>query len=198
MKNLFKSMVVGTTLVSQLLVASPALAQTPNSTPIPSLTHPLEGERCERLQEKLKEKIEKYQAKVREYKVHKYTNFKDRLHKINQMLNDRGQDTTQLEEYMQVFDDKANIYGESLDAFIKKLESANDFVCGESEGKFKGMLDEAKELLRVVRQNGSDVKDYFQNTIRPEVNRLRDQHPSPTPAYSIHPSASVIPLPSVN
>ncbi len=152
-----------------LTITQPVYAQT---------LRPVRERKCDVVQKKLEQRVATYREH-RDDHIEKYETVKDRIKNIISKFNDKGYDTSELEADLVVLDGKIKKFQSDADAFFIKLEGANDYVCGDSEGKFRSGIREARDLLKVVREDAQDIKSYYQTTIKEDLENLRNQ-PKPT------------------
>ena len=134
------------------------------------------------LQKRIEERVIRYRKNRDDYQA-RYQRIVDRSQRLVDMLKEKGYDPTlvaKLETDLKTLRDKIADFSSDADAAFKKLEEANDYNCGTSEGQFKTLLAEAKELFKVVRADASAIKDYINNTIKPDIKALKDSRPTPT------------------
>ena len=173
-KTYLKRLVVGAS-VGAALLASTSVIYGADETDV---TRPALN--CENLQKRIEQRIANYKN-LREKHQANYDRIADRIRKLVTLFDEKGNDTAQLVADLKTLDEKIAKFASDADAAVKKLEEANDFVCGKSEGKFKSTLKEAKDLFDVARQSAKDVKDFLNTTIKDDLLALRNQKPSPTP-----------------
>lgn len=168
---------IGATLIAVTFFASvsPIFAQ--SATP---LNERQIERRCLVSQKLIEARIENY-TKHRDNHKTRYSRVKDRLSKLVAKLTNKGYDTTKLKTDLQILDEKILKFNTDVDAFHKKLEEANDFNCGDSEGAFKSKIQEARALLTIVKDDALDIRDFYKNTIKSDFQALRSTKPSPSP-----------------
>ncbi len=134
-------------------------------------------ERCARITKKIENKTTGFdENKDRHYNA--YKNLDDRLTKLSAKLKAKGYDVTELDADRVVLDEKISKFLTDYTAYMAKLGETKDYACGHSDGEFKGKLAEARALLKTVREDSQDIKNYFLNTIRPDIKKIRDQKPT--------------------
>ena len=171
----------GLALATLLVSVTPAFAQSPSSTP--RNERRLER-RCFVAQNLIEQRVETYR-KNRDNHITRYNRMKDRLTALVNRLTENGHDTTKVKADLLVLEGKIQKFAADSAAFHKKLEEANDYNCGDAEGAFKSRIEEARDLLKIVRADAADIRDYFKNTIKPDFQALRGSKPSPSPSPSV-------------
>lgn len=167
-----KAMVSASTALSILASSvTPALAV--------ETTAPRGEKRCEVVQKKIEARVSTYKQN-RDNHRNVYQRIKDKAQTFVDKAKAKGLDTSTLEADLRTLQGKIETFVANADAFIKKLEEANDYNCGQSEGVFMQKLNEAKELGKTARQSAMDVRSYVRETIKTDVKNLKDQKPSTT------------------
>lgn len=131
-------------------------------------------EKCKNIEAKIETRIGRYENNGQMLqKV--YGNMKTRLERLTARLKSTGVDTTQLEK------DLATLYGQidKLQAdqatFMTTLKESQSFVCGKSEGEFKGKLEQARKVPETIKQDREDIKKFFQTTIKADLQAVKAQ-----------------------
>src|SRR3989344_5199588 len=172
---------VGLALATLFVAVTPTFAQSPSSNPRSEWQI---EKRCFVAQNRIEQRVETYR-KNRDNHITRYNKMKDRLTTLVNKLTGKGYDTAKLKADLVVLDGKIQKFAADSAAFHKKLEEANDYNCGDSEGAFKSRVEEARDLLKIVRADAKDIWDYFKNTIKPDFQALRGSKPSPSPSPSV-------------
>lgn len=84
----------------------------------------------------------------------------------------QGKDTTKLESDLQEFKNKIDKFKQDYESFINKMRELRGLVCGDGQGSFAQTLLDAKQLLEIVHQDVLDIRLYYQQTIRPDLQSL--------------------------
>lgn len=155
-------------------------------------------DRCERVTERVKDVTARYENNHKGA-LQRYQNIKARLQKMITELKAKGADTMALEVTAKGLDQKITAVGTAHQEYIKALESSKQYGCGTSEGEFKQAMEEAKLKMQAVRDAVADARLYYQETVRPEIIKLRQQmassRPASTRAGSPRPSATAVATP---
>lgn len=135
--------------------------------------------KCAKIQEKIAAKTAGFdENKDRHYNA--YKNLKDRMEKFVAKLEAKGYDVTDFKAEVVVLDGKIQKFATDYAAYQAKLGETKDYACGHSNGEFKAKLQEARTLLKMVREDSKDIKNYYLNTIKPELKEIRKQKVSNT------------------
>jgi len=131
-------------------------------------------EKCPTIESRIQMKIVNFDNnKIRH--LNAYNNLKERLAKVESRLADKGLDTTKLKSYLSVLNSKIDKFTNDYAAYIDKLKETQTFVCGKSKGQFLAKLKEARTALKTVHQDILDIRSYYVNTIKPELQNLKQQ-----------------------
>lgn len=159
------------TMSSLLLSTVPALAVNPESTP------------KNQLQERLKIHCENVTTSI-DLVINRYNNNKgrqksayDAVQTLITILKTKGYDTTKLEADFNQLMNLVKNFENDYSTFMSTLESSKNFICGNSEGQFLKSLQEARNLIPLLRQNTLEIRNYYQSTIRPDIQQLKKQTP---------------------
>lgn len=104
-----------------------------------------------------------------------YANMKERLVKVDARLAEKGLDTSKLKSYLEVLDGKVKKFASDYGTYINKLKESQTSVCGQSEGKFLVKIKEARAAMKLVHKDALDIRAYYVNTIKPELQNLKKQ-----------------------
>lgn len=130
--------------------------------------------RCPILESKIQVKVGNFDNnKVKHLVV--YGQVKERISALADRLSAQGVDVTALKAYLAVFDQKIQKFSSDYAAYIATLKESQDFVCGKSEGQFRAKWKEAKAALAQVHKDAVDIRTYYAQTLKPELNRIRNQ-----------------------
>lgn len=159
-----------------LLVAVPVLAQ--NKTATPPLqqknqekTQERWQERCQKTESKINEKIAKFE-KNRGNHILRYQKAFSLLQRIENKLRLRGQDTETLKEKITALDTMIKEYAANYQNFIDELKGTENYVCGESKGKFISELNQARKEWREAHTKRFEIKKFIWEEVRPEILKL--------------------------
>lgn len=140
-----------------------------------------------RLQERLQERWEFLQQHIqliitrfnnnqqRHQKV--YERVKSEVSEFLEKMKAKGYDVSKLEQDLATWEEMFDKFVQDYRAFIQKLEEIAALSPEQAQGNFYSLLREARQLLRVVRQDAMDIRLFYQQTIRADIQELRDQLP---------------------
>lgn len=132
--------------------------------------------RCQRLTARIQNRIQNFETN-RERHRERYQFLAGRLADAVARLKAKGYDTAALEAHLQEYNGLVGNYAEQYAGFIDALRETANYACGESEGAFAGVLRTAHEKLEIARQTRVQIRNYYRQTIRPEIIALRRQQP---------------------
>lgn len=130
--------------------------------------------RCPTIESRIQVKVGNFDNnKIRHMEA--YANMKERLAKVDTKLTEKGLDTSKLKSELVVLDEKIKKFATDYSTYINKLKESQTSVCGQSEGKFLAKMKEARAGMKVVHQDALDIRAYYVNTIKPELQNLKKQ-----------------------
>jgi hypothetical protein len=108
-------------------------------------------------------------------RIQKYQIVSDKLTDLIQRLKAEKIDTKSLEATQTVLDSKIKKYTSVQDNYSSSITKTKTSTCTKPENEFKSSLQESQNSLKTVKESGKDLQDYVQKTVRPEVQKIRDQ-----------------------
>lgn len=136
-------------------------------------------ERCKNIEGKVANRINRYENNGQMLeKV--YGNMKTRLERLLARLKTAGADTTQLEKDLQTLYAKIDKLKTDQATFIATLKDTQSFACGKSEGEFKTKINEARKVPANLKTDREDIKNFFQTTIKTDLQEIRTKLASQT------------------
>lgn len=114
--------------------------------------------------------------------IQNYNRLKEKVQEKITKLAGLGVDVTKLNTDLTVLDGKIQLFATDYAAFIAVLRESQTFVCGKSEGEFRAKLENSRTLLAKVKSDALDIRLYYQETIRPDIEAVRNLVPTPTHA----------------
>jgi hypothetical protein len=131
-------------------------------------------EKCARVQEKIKNKLSFFTG-AKEKHTAVYINLINRISKFVAKADEQKLDTTTIKSHLAVLQEKIDKFKDDYAAYVTKLAETKNYTCGHSEGEFKGVLLESKELLKTVHADASDIRIYVRETILADIKNLKNQ-----------------------
>ncbi len=131
-------------------------------------------ERCGLIESRIELSISRYENNYERHLAN-YNKMKDKLNEIIAKISDKGYDTSDLENDVSYLDAEINQFRNNYSDYIGKLRNTGDYACGQSEGQFATALEESRQSLMTVRQDSLDIRLYYQQTVRPHIQALREQ-----------------------
>ncbi len=107
--------------------------------------------------------------------VENYKKVAARVAEVVGTLKQNGKDTSKLEAVLRVFNDKVKTFDEQAKAVVAQLKVAQQYACGESQGKYAEEIKKARDLAVTAHATLLDLRSYYQNSVRPEIQALRTQ-----------------------
>jgi hypothetical protein len=130
--------------------------------------------RCEVITTNITTQITRFEQ-GKSARVESFQSIKTKLDDLIKKLEGKNIDTATLKAYLAVLDGKIKATKDKHESYVTTLSNTKTSSCGKAEVEFKSSLEQARTELKSVRDSAKDVQDYIQNTIRPEVQKIRDQ-----------------------
>ena len=106
---------------------------------------------------------------------------KERVLAFINRLERKGYDVSRVRGDLETLGGMVQTADSDYAVFIRELEEAKQFDCGDSQGAFIKALGEARAALAKFRTDVKNIWDFIQNTLRPDLKALREQNPSSSP-----------------
>ncbi|MEI7891299.1 MAG: hypothetical protein WCI36_05035 [bacterium] len=132
----------------------------------------LTAEKCQAIEAKIANRVTRYQENNQMQKG-VFANMQARLSRLLARLKAAGADTTQLEADIATLQTKIDKLTADQASFMATLGETQAFVCGKSEGEFKGKLEEARKVPELIKQDRQDIKNFFETTIKADLKAIR-------------------------
>ena len=130
------------------------------------------AEKCKNLETKIATRVSRYENNGQMLqKV--YGNMKTRLDRLSAKLKTAGADTSKLDTDLAALYAKIDKLYADQALFMITLKETQTFVCGKSEGEFKGKIDQARKVPEIIKQDREDIKTLFQTTIKADLQAIR-------------------------
>lgn len=179
MNKIFSIALVG---VATLVLVGTTLASTVSAQS--RIEDKAQGVRCDVWNKRVNVRINNFNSR-KDAHIANYNRISDYLGNLADEYDAKGYDTSKLRADGVTWDQMVVDLGNDYAAFIKRIEETEDLVCGSSGGEYKQTLQEAKTMLSTVRSDARAIRVYYYNTIKPDIQALKAQNPSPTPAASV-------------
>lgn len=137
----------------------------------------LRKQRCERITERVQNKINGYE-KNREKHVIRYRNIEKRFEKLITELKKLNIDTTKLENEIGEYKNLVNIFLEKYNKFVDSIKGAKNYACNEDDNVkgFKGSVEKSRIYLKEAREAGKEIHIYYKETLKPTLIELKNQY----------------------
>jgi len=153
----------------------------------------IKEDRCKLISERIDFNVKRFEDSKNDH-VTNYQNAKKRTEEVIARLKKEGADTTKLEQDLVKLNTLITQFASDYNAYITALKSAKTFQCGNSEGQFKKSLEDARALLIKAKQSALAVREYYQSTIRPDIQEIKKQIKTPKVSPSSSPKISGSPV----
>lgn len=129
-------------------------------------------EKCKNIENKIANRVNRYENNGQMLqKV--YGNMKTRLQRLSAQLKAAGADTTKLDADLVVLNGKIDKLYADHAAFMFTLKETKTFVCGKTEGEFKTKIEQARKVPETIKQDRADIKNFFQTTIKADLEAIK-------------------------
>lgn len=156
---------------------TPAFAETTTTTQPQSRQIRIEATKqraCERITTKVsnqRDKIDERAAAIQK----RFENQDTRLAKIKDKANERGIDTTDLRNYMDIWSGYTNEIKSKRNEISSTIDSAVSAICEGDRAGGRAAFDEAKVLVDEMKEVRLSRRQYWLDTIVPELKSIRDE-----------------------
>jgi chromosome segregation ATPase len=140
----------------------------------PPLTEDQASKKCETLTSKIQQRLGMY-TKNKAKHLERYSGVEKRLTAMVAKLETRGMDVAKLKTDLATFKEKTAKLETTYADYISLLSSTEQYACGQSQGQFITQLNQARTQLQAVHTQAQELRHFFQNTLRPDIQALRAQ-----------------------
>ena len=102
-----------------------------------------------------------------------YENMYTRLTKVVARFEAKGLDVSTLTADLAILNNKIIKLKTDHAAYLTSLLDSKQYACGKSEGEFKNTLISAREKMAIVKTDIADIKNYYQTTLKTDINTLK-------------------------
>jgi len=118
--------------------------------------------------------VSDYDAKT-DVKVNAYLDLKTKVADFQTKAAAAGYNTTTLQADMGTLNTKVAKFAADYQAYINSLRVLRTYTCGGSDGQFAAQLVIAKQLLTQARTDATDLRNYYKETIKVDIQNLWKQ-----------------------
>lgn len=132
--------------------------------------------RCERITQRVSEKIAKYKENENRHQGI-YLGLENKLTNLITHLEEKGYEGKQLQSLRDDLEKLKKLEEDFKTAYTDyrvKLELAKTSSCGDSEQNFTDTLKEVKLSLAEVRTTIDNIKNFYHDTIKPDIAAMRE------------------------
>src|SRR3989338_8426934 len=119
-----------------------------------------ESVRCAAVLKRVEGRISQYEED-RDKHYARFDNFRDKVAESTDKAEAKGFNVTQLRTDIANLEDKISKLKTDYALFIEKLKNTRNFTCGHSQGEFQASLKEAKDQLKIVKQDAEDIQKFY-------------------------------------
>lgn len=172
--------------------ASTAFAQSPTTAPWQQRAQERQEARQERVENRVERRCDivnnRIDARISHYEAH-YNDVEARMARVTERTNEfinrletKGYDVSKVRSDLSTLEGMRTTRRSLYTAFINELKEAKQYDCGDSEGAFKAAMDESRAALAKWRDQIKANREYINTTLRPDLQALKGQNPSPATA----------------
>ena len=137
----------------------------------------LKQARCDKAKPNVEAKLDKLEKKRDKHQT-AYQNMISRLETLLDKLEARGYSIGDIKAELTVLKDKVKTFGEDYQKFFDLMGEVKAEACGDqTDTEVKAKLKEARDTLKLVRQDAKAIRDYYFSVIRPDIKALKNQKP---------------------
>lgn len=139
------------------------------------------------LQQRLEQRWETVQKRIeliitrfennKERHTEAYNKVKEKVQKLVEELGAKGYDVSKLSQDLATWDGMFQKFARDYATFIEKLEEISGLTPEQAQAHFMSLIREAREMLRVVHQDALDIRLFYQQAIRADIQELRGEVP---------------------
>ena len=111
-----------------------------------------------------------------------YTNLVDRLTKLQGKLDQKGANTIELKKEITELQTKITTFKTDLAAYKQSVSDLATMDCVADPTGFKASLEDSRNGLKKVHDDGVAIKTYVNDTIKPTLKKIRAELASTKPA----------------
>lgn len=141
--------------------------------------------RCQLSESKINFRINQAEQS-RDKHVSIYNGVKKRLDNLVAKFESKGCDVSTLKNNLTKFDSLIQDFGAAVRDYTGSLQNTRNLQCGDTQGKFVGAAQTARQKLLVVKQKADAVHEFFKTTIQPQLSqKIKECSPSPKPTLKL-------------
>ncbi len=167
-------------LVFTFLFVSPIAAQTnPERKELQEDRQELQQQRQENIQERcniaistIDNIISNYNSNKLRY-INRYNILFARLNNLIIHLEEKNIEVNSLSNHVAELQELIKNFSSYMGLSFAKLEESKNFICGESNGQYRAIILEARELLLLARQSAVEINQYLLYTVVPDLRDIK-------------------------
>lgn len=157
-----------------------------NDENVQSAVDPIRAQREIERQERLQTRCEEVGSNLEQYRTRfsqgaqqylgAFTRMSAQLESVEERLRNSGSaDTTTLQQQLVELREMITAFEGNKDLFVSELTSIHDASCSDADASTRTQVQQSRQQLQALRTEARAIRSYIQNTIRPELQRLRLQ-----------------------
>lgn len=134
----------------------------------------LRANRCQRIAANAQQHLESIQDH-RLARQNRYRHILNLLETVIQRADQANLDTTELKRVQTELQQQIDVFVADFDQVVAAAQALRLYECGETEGDLVRLVENLKSTIRTSQASSAQVKDYYQNTVKPALRALKAQ-----------------------
>jgi chromosome segregation ATPase len=134
----------------------------------------LNQDRCKNVETRISNRVNNFENNQAMFQT-VFGNMKARLERLTARLDTAGADTSKLKTDIATINGKIDKLNTDYATFVDGLKQTQTLACGQSQGDFVTKLGDARKNLPLIQQDRSDIRNFFQATIKPDLLAIRQK-----------------------
>ncbi len=130
-------------------------------------------DRCKNIETKIATRTGRYENTGQMLQT-VYTNMQARLERLSTSLKD-ATDTSKLDADLATLYAKISKLKADQATILTTLKDSQTLVCEKTELEFKTKFTQARSMPEILKQDRADIKNFFQTTIKADLQAIRQQ-----------------------
>lgn len=128
--------------------------------------------RCQAISSNIDDRLSYYDENYQN-RVSRYQNIATGVQKSVSAMESMGRDVEALKSDLQVLNSMILEFDGIRNSLVSKLREAQDIACNNNDSAFRNLLTEAGMLVREMRSQAIEIKEFLQTEVKPSLLALR-------------------------
>lgn len=133
--------------------------------------------RCDKITKAIENRVDTFE-KRKNFNVPAFENAEKRLDDLIVKAEALSYDVANIKADVSILDNKISKLKNDYATFLSKLNDTKDYACDHTDAEVKTELSEARTLLKNIRTDNDDIRNYIKNTIKQDILELKNQKQS--------------------